>query len=214
MTTSAAPQSMEEIKERALSIFEAAFDNAEWLTLREARDTLRNAVSDVAAQIDVTSFMIANPDVWELPSLSMSGFKPSLRGAVIEAIATNIVREMPGYAQDRFNSQFDTKLEVVLKSLVDTALTSFDRRPGSGENGHDLYNSLCGLKVSLSDGLDRQLVRDSIRILSEFRDELPGSAFLSAGVSNSVMSTVDSLKTVLDDENKVDELFPPFAPSM
>lgn len=214
MNTSTAPQTMAEIKERALSMFEAAFDNAEWVTLREARDTLKNAVSDVAAQIDVTSFMIANPDTWELPSLSMDGFKPSLRGTVVAAIATNIVRQMPGYAQERFNSQFDTKLEGVLKSLVDTAVSSFDRRPGIGENGYDLYNSLCGVKVSLSDGLDRQLVLDSIRFLSDFRDELPGSTFISAGVSKSVMRTVDSLKTVLDDENKLDELLPSFTASM
>lgn len=214
MNTLAAPQTMAEIKERALSIFDEALNSAEWFTLREARDTLRNAVSDVAAQIDVTSFMTANPEVWDLPSLSMSGFKPTLREVVIEAIATNIVRQMPGYAQDRFHSQFDTKLEAVLTSLVDTAVTSFVRRPASGEDGHDLYNSLCGLKVSLSGGLDRQLVVDSIRILKEFRNELPGSALMSAGASKPIMSTVDSVTSILDDGNKLDELYPSFAPSM
>jgi len=213
MNTPATPQTMEEIKERALGIFEATFANAEWLTLREARDTLRRAVGDVAAQIDVTTFMIENPDAWELPSLSMSGFKSSLRGVVIEAIATNIVREMPGYAQDRFSSQFDTKLETILRSLVDTALTSFERRPVMGELGHELYNSLCGLKISLGGDLDRDLVLDSINILSEFRDELTTTP-LSATTSKRFMSTVDSLKTVLDGENKLDELFPPRAPSM
>lgn len=215
MATTTTPQTISEIKERALMRFEAAFQSAEWLTLREARDTLRKAVGDVASEIDVTSFMVENPDVWDLPSLSMNGFQPTLKSVVIEAIATNIVRDMPGFAQDRFNSQFDNKLDSVLRSLVDGAVASYQRRPSAGEEGHELYNSLCGLKISLERSLDRELVQDAIEVLSDFRDLLPNVGGFGIGRRTSTyMSTVDSLKTVLSDESKLDELFPAQALSL
>lgn len=215
MATTTTPQTISEIKERALTRFESAFQSAEWLTLREARDTLRKAVGDVASEIDVTSFMVENPDVWDLPSLSMNGFQPTLRSVVIEAIATNIVRDMPGFAQDRFNSQFDNKLDSVLKSLVDGAVASYQRRPSAGEEGHELYNSLCGLKISLERSLDRELVQDAIQVLSDFRDLLPNVEGFGIGRRTSTyMSTVDSLKSVLSDESKLDELFPAQALSL
>jgi hypothetical protein len=215
MNMSDTPQTIAEIKERALAIFESAFERADWFTLREARDTLRKSVCDVAAEIEVMSFMVKNPDVWELASLSMNGFQPTLRGVVIEAIATNIVRDMPGFAQDRFNSQFDTRLDAVLKSLVDDAVASYQRRPGTGEEGHELYNSLCGLKISLERGLDRELVQDAIEVLSDFRDLLPNVESFGIGRrANAYMSTVDSLKTVLSEQKKLDEMFSSHAPSM
>ncbi len=215
MATSTNPQTISEIKERALARFESAFQDAEWFTLREARDTLRKAVGDVASEIDIASFMVNNPNVWDLASLSMNGFQPTLRGVVVEAIATNIVRDMPGFAQDRFNSQFDNKLDSVLKSLVNDAVASYQRRPSAGEEGHELYNSLCGLKISLERSLDRELVQDAIEVLTDFRDLLPNVEGFGIGRrASAYMSTVDSLKTVLSDENKLDELFPARAPSM
>lgn len=215
MTASHTPRTMTEIKARALTIYEAALERTEWFTLREARDTLKRSVSDVAAQIDVTSFMVENPNVWDLSSQSMNGFQPTLRGVVIEAIATNIVRDMPGFAQERFNSQFETRLDKVLKLLVDDAVACYQRRPGTGEDGHELYNNLCGLKISLEQGLDRELVQDAITALSEFRDLLPNVETFGTGRrTNTYMRTVDSLKTVLGDESKLNELFPSPAPSM
>ena len=53
------------------------------------------------------------------------------------------------------------------------------------------------------------MVQDTIEVLSDFRDALPNAAGFGIGRRTSAyMSTVDSLKTVLSDENNLDELFP------
>ncbi len=170
MTTTASPANLAELEDRALAEYEKVFEPGKIVALADCKKLLRQAFTEQAALIDVPQFTRDNPEVFDLPNLSLTGTGGTVSEVVANCIATHSVRRMRNFATVRFIGQFADTLPEVLASLTDRSLAVLGRRPNEGDIAHEQFNKLSGIKVGLEAGLDLELAEAAVQTLVAFSE--------------------------------------------